>query len=158
MDRAPRKLLRVSTALAALALTTLNLAAADSGSTSSQCIYRDSHYGVGALICVGPQVGQKCSKDGWADDVDFVAATACTGASIPSPGAPPPAQCTYRDTKYTQYAVICVAPGVAEICNKDGSWTPAAPDLKLSIDFFKTACAAAQIPTWNPAPSSSSSK
>jgi hypothetical protein len=57
------------------------------------CSYHDIKYSPGALICVGPSFGQKCTKaddnNGKWDDPRHEGA--CVNAPIPAPTAPPPA-------------------------------------------------------------------
>jgi hypothetical protein len=61
--------------------------------------------------------------------------------SPPKPPKPPkPSECQYRDAKYGEGAMICVAPGFAQICDDKSKWsdpTQAAP--------YHEVCAHAQI-------------
>jgi len=105
-------------------------APADTGK-SSQCLYGDAKYGLGAVICVAPGFGQICGdKDTWGkptsgDPFDRI----CARAQTSVPGVPP-AQCIYHDVKYGPNARICVAPGSAQICGVDGTWGPAISNVK----------------------------
>jgi hypothetical protein len=110
----------------------------DTAQKVPECLYRDAHYGPGAVICVAPQFGQRCDKGTWTkptseESFDKI----CASAKISVPGIPP-AQCMYHDVKYAPGAMICVAPHFGLICNTDGGWNPAGG--------FEKACANAQIP------------
>ncbi len=113
-----------------------------------QCLFRDAKYGLGAVICLAPQFGQQCNKDGaWTDPTnkdpfDKV----CASAKISVPGIPP-AQCIYHDVKYAPGAIICVAPKNGQMCLTDGGWG-------VPSDFG--GCNDAQIPapTYPAAPAS----
>lgn len=100
------------------------------------CLFRDSRYGAGMVICVGPSYGQECGEDGrWKDSTnqppfDKICASAKT--AIPGEAS----QCTYHDVKYSPGALICVAPRYGQICDKAGSWSATRED----------ACLHAQIP------------
>jgi hypothetical protein len=127
------------------------------------CVYRDLHYTNGTVICVGPHFGQTCNKDGiWDPPTNAKPLQdVCEKAQIPTnpaPSTPPPAaMCTYHGVQYSVGSTICVAPHLAQSCDrmnetedrssKDLKWTfvTKSPDFEL---FFKW-CAAAQIP--NPA-------
>jgi hypothetical protein len=108
---------------------------------AQECLYRDSHYGNGAIVCVAPQYGQRCTNGAWApptrdEGVDKI----CANAQVLVPG-PTASQCLYHDAKYAPGALICAAPHTGLACNPDGGWSAAA-----NLD---KACANAQIP--NPA-------
>jgi hypothetical protein len=116
-------------------------AAAADASAPPECIFRDAHYGLGAVICVAPQFGQLCQPDGWSLPTgDKGLDKTCAGAQIPVPGVPPP-QCIYHDVKYTPGAIICVAPHFGQTCTDNGAWS-----LATATNDFDKACANAQIP------------
>jgi hypothetical protein len=48
--------------------------------------------------------------------------------------------CLYRDAHYGTNAVICVAPGFAQLCDKDNTWKPPAKDPP-----YNEVCANAKI-------------
>jgi hypothetical protein len=113
-------------------------APADAEKKPPECVFRDAHYGPGAVICVAPQFGQQCTNGAWTKPTsDDSFNKICASAQIPVPGIPA-AQCLYHDVKYAPGAMICVAPRVAQICNTDGGWAPP--------EDFEHACANAQIP------------
>jgi hypothetical protein len=128
------------TAIAAPFAARADTASAEPGK-AADCLYRDAHYGNGAVICVAPQYGQRCTNGVWSTPIhDEGFDKMCAGAQIAVPGVPA-AQCLYHDFKYAPGAMICVAPHIGLTCNPDGGWVPAAN--------VERACANAQIP--NPA-------
>ncbi len=146
------------------AVTTLSLSqalAADAPAwPAGACIYRDSHYSIGAVVCVAPHYGQTCGKDGgWTEaSNDGALKDACASAQIatnPTPPAPTSVTCAYHAIAYSPGSTICVAPHFGQSCvknddGKDAHWSPVSNDAVL-----KNACANAQIPapTGPPAPS-----
>ncbi|MGA2793786.1 MAG: hypothetical protein ABSE69_09655 [Roseiarcus sp.] len=156
MDRIALTMFRASAAFATLLMARSMVAeagAVDAGPTKPPlCSYRDANYGPNAVICVAPEFGQTCGKDGtW---LPPASEKACANAQIPVPGIPP-AQCMYHDVKYSPNAVICVAPRFGQICNTDGVWKPATDG-----GGFDKACANAQIPapTYPAAPAAAKSQ
>jgi hypothetical protein len=101
----------------------------------SQCLYRDAHYGQGAIICLAPNVAQQCGPDSKWDPP--AGQSSCANAQISVPGMPPN-QCIYHDVKYATGARICVGPRLGMGCAENGSWV-------LDKDIAD-ACKNAQIP------------
>jgi hypothetical protein len=158
-----RVIFQVLAAFATLSLGAPMVVKAASGPDSPpSCIYRDSHYGNNAVVCIAPGYGQICDANGkWGDPTNNdKIQQLCATAQIPVPGITP-VQCIYHDVKYTEGSFICVAPYYGQSCGKNGMWEKeqiaAIPRKEASgKEVFYDPCANAQVPTWNPAPASSS--
>jgi hypothetical protein len=108
-----------------------------------ECLYRDAHYGLGAVICVALQFGQQCGEGGkWelpTDKNDF--SKVCAKAQTPIPGILP-VQCIYHDVNYALGAIICVGPRYGLKCESNSEWKKPKDSGTL-----EEVCRNAQIPS-----------